>query len=34
MRKKWKKYENRNNKKYIYNVMSSGKKEKNRKKNN
>ena len=30
--KKWKKYENKNNKKYIYNVMSSGKKYKNRKK--
>ena len=31
MRKKRKKYENRNIKKYIYNVMSSGKKQKNRK---
>ena len=34
MIKKLKKYENRNIKKYIYNVMSSGKKEKNIKKNN
>ena len=32
--KKWKKYENKNIKKYIYNVMSSGKKQKNRKNNN
>ena len=32
MIKNWKKYENKNIKKYIYNVMSSGKKQKNRKK--
>ena len=31
MIKKWKKYENKNIKKYIYNVMSSGTKQKNRK---
>ena len=31
MIKNWKKYENKNIKKYIQNVMSSGKKQKNRK---
>ena len=31
MIKKWKKYENKNIKNYIYNIMSSGKKQKNKK---